>query len=90
MARYIDADALASVIDTKGEIALGTPKEVFLSVAKMIKLFPTSDVIEVVRCKDCQHFTGKAYDGYCIANSLATRYANDFCSNGERKANDRN
>ena len=44
-----------------------------------------TDVVEVVRCKDCQYWTGEDYDGCCIRNGLATRYANDYCSYGERK-----
>ena len=45
------------------------------------------DFVEVVRCKDCQYWTGEDYDGCCIKNGLATRYANDYCSYGERKDN---
>lgn len=43
------------------------------------------DFVEVVRCKDCKYFTGKDYDGCCIKNGLATRFAKDYCSYGERK-----
>lgn len=44
-----------------------------------------ADAVEVVRCKDCKYWTGKDYDGCCIKNGLATRYANDYCSYGERR-----
>lgn len=43
------------------------------------------DLVEVVRCKDCKLWTGKDYDGCCINNGLATRYATDYCSYGERR-----
>jgi hypothetical protein len=46
---------------------------------------PAADVVEVVRCKDCQYWTGNDYDGCCIKNGLSTRFAKDFCSHGERK-----
>lgn len=52
MARYIDADALIRVLDVKADMAMGTPKEVFLSVAKMVDCLPPADVApraEVVR-----------------------------------------
>ena len=44
-----------------------------------------ADIVEVVRCKDCLYWTGKDYDGCCIKNGLATRYAKDYCSYAERK-----
>ena len=44
------------------------------------------DFVEVVRCKDCVYWTGKDYDGCCIKNGLATRYAKDYCSYGERRS----
>ena len=45
MARYIDADALIRVLDAKADMAMGTPKEVFLSVAKMVDYLPPADVV---------------------------------------------
>ena len=53
---------------------------------------PTADVVEVVRCIDCQYWDGRGYRGYsgrCEApiNGLIRDYTNydDFCSYGERK-----
>lgn len=37
-----------------------------------------------VRCCQCRYWTGNDYDGCCLANGLITRYANDYCSYGER------
>ena len=78
MPRYIDADALIRVLDAKADMAMGTPKEVFLSVAKMIDYLPTADVvpraevareifaeIEKIRAKEirkCEHFRQKEND----------------------------
>jgi hypothetical protein len=45
MPKYIDADALIRVLDAKADMAMGIPKEVFLSVAKMIDYLPTADVV---------------------------------------------
>jgi hypothetical protein len=44
MARYIDADALIKVLDAKADMAMGTPKEVFLSVSKMVDYLPPAAV----------------------------------------------
>ena len=49
-----------------------------------------SDVVEVVRCKDCKHLTD---DGLCWENIHAVvgykkPNPNDFCSYGERKEGD--
>ena len=52
---------------------------------------PTADVVEVVRCKDCQHYI----NGCCYVKNRSPlfkydvnihhRKANDFCSYGEEK-----
>ena len=44
MARYIDADALIRVLGAKAAMAMGTPKEVFLSVSGMVNYLPSVDV----------------------------------------------
>lgn len=52
---------------------------------------PTADVVEVVRCKDCEHFEAINNDdhGWCKSISdlpcgISVRYDNDYCSYGER------
>lgn len=52
-----------------------------------------ADVVEVVRCKDCSHYI----DGKCYVTNrsplfkynvnIHSRKANDYCSYGERRAN---
>ena len=46
-----------------------------------------SDVVEVVRCKDCEH--GQSYNmfgsRYCLKHNDVAVRDNDFCSYGERK-----
>ena len=49
-----------------------------------------SDVVDVVRCKECKHLTD---DGLCWENIHAVvgykkPNPNDFCSYGERKEGD--
>ena len=47
---------------------------------------PISDMVEVVRCKNCLHCKPTAVDGVmaCIRNSKYIK-PNDYCSLGERK-----
>ncbi|MBQ1791509.1 MAG: hypothetical protein II008_15135 [Oscillospiraceae bacterium] len=58
---------------------------------KMVADAPTVDAVEVVRCKDCRHWSGRKYNvhingflPWCRFSALQ-REANDFCSYGERK-----
>jgi hypothetical protein len=68
----------------------GFPKEAeaVRAVAKGIKLEKTVDAVEVVRCKDCKHYSK---DGiWCDMNSKDRNewfnwYEDDFCSYGERR-----
>jgi hypothetical protein len=55
----------------------------------VIDRLPTADVVEVVRCKDCEHWGGVIYGFVCRKFSgIETKicmHADDFCSHGERK-----
>jgi hypothetical protein len=89
MIRYIDADALINILNAKADMAMGTPKEVFFSVAKMVELLPTKDVVEVVRCEDCKYCKDLGMSGlWCehpdSRNPLGCR-PNDYCNDGERR-----
>ena len=48
---------------------------------------PAVDAVEVVRCKDCKYFK---YGDYCVGDKMEHSHAreNDFCSYGERRADD--
>lgn len=57
---------------------------------------PTVDAVEVVRCKDCEHFVRNSKvntdRGDCYRygiGCLRAKKIDDFCSYGERKDNDR-
>ncbi len=47
MPRYINAESLINIFNTKAEMALGTPKQVFFSAANMVEKLPAADVAEV-------------------------------------------
>lgn len=79
MARLVDADALSKLV--------GEPIEVFLRRLDL-KLPPTVDAVEVVRCKDCKHYYADPWGwGNCVFEGGVSRRTktNDFCSWGERK-----
>lgn len=51
---------------------------------------PAADVVKVIRCKDCEHFSkeaSKSYDGHFCEVWLDYIKPNDFCSYGKRKTN---
>lgn len=56
-------------------------------VERAILKAPTADVVEAVRCKDCEHWNGIGFAenaGWCEKKDIGTIY-NHFCSYGERK-----
>ncbi len=78
MSRYIDADALLQELKNKP----------FISYTDIIKRQPTADVVEVVRCKDCEHYEahGNGKAGLCKNKKCkGIRYENDYCGDGERR-----
>lgn len=104
MSRYIDADALESELFRDGiaGIFLNYPRRTKFTIGEirgMLKnerIAPTADVVEVVRCKDCQHWKNTSYDtvtedhwGECRKPLGDYRYCetaeNDYCSYGERR-----
>lgn len=94
MGEYIKrADAIQAVKDCSYSLDEDELIEVNgFSAIDSINNLPTADVVEVIRCKDCEYWTGKNPDsnkgvGYCKCND---EYFNDddYCSYGERKTND--
>lgn len=73
--RLIDADALSKLV--------GEPIEVFLRRLDL-KLPPTVDAVEVVRCKDCRWFENDGYHTNCQIMRFCVE-AEDYCSRGERR-----
>lgn len=82
MKEYIDRSELIKVIGT--DTAPFTTSMVF----RHIRNTPAADVVEVVRCKDCQ-FWQDNNGGYphpeCRWGKDETPDADDYCSFGERR-----
>ena len=87
MARYIDADALLS--------RLPDDLPYKASVKRVLIQAPEADVVEVVRCKDCEYWKDTSSDtvtedhwGECRKPlgdySYCETAEKDFCSYGER------
>ena len=86
--RLIDANALIAEYD---RVHIGEPGK----ARKLMADAPTVDAVEVVRCRDCQHwkptgskagnsFSDMEYIGGCEFTKYCRRES-DFCSYGERK-----
>ena len=43
MTKYINADTLKNILEAKADMSQGTPKEVFLSVTKMVDALPAAE-----------------------------------------------
>ena len=94
---YIDRDLLLkdieeSVVFTVSRGQRNSPEiRGANKVIDQIKQMPTADVVEVVRCKDCVHYT--IINGTCLLLSCKEQtvrvYEDDYCSNGlnKRKVN---
>lgn len=85
MSRYIDAYNLMKALEEDIPIT-DNPIEVMASVIATLEEQPTADVVEVVRCKDCEY--GQSYNmfgsRYCIKHNDVAVKDNDFCNYGER------
>ena len=65
MMPYFNKEKFADILNSKAEMALGTPKQVFFSVAKMVEKLPDADVVEVIAVKALEE------DLECVGNELA-------------------
>ena len=95
MTDYIEREKFKNILETKAEMAIGTPKAVFYNAAKMLDLLPAADVVEVVRCKDCAFYKeigpDFVYKGrpaqHCTWHNTL-RGANEFCNCGIRRTDE--
>lgn len=79
----------------KGDMSAGVRLTVAIIefLIELVGLFPAVDAVEVVRCKDCKFYeTGVEYYGggtkdVCRFLKRQTQ-EDDFCSYGERRADD--
>lgn len=95
--KYIDRDALINdfendLIMRKFESLKGdTPRLRTIDIADVIKRiedFPTEDVVEVVRCKDCKYnntITCPTYIDNMNGDATQILSGSDYCSRGERR-----
>ena len=86
--RLIDADALEQLIDVKGA-NLGITNANRCNFKDMLKMTPTVDAIEVVRCKECKNHADEE-PGMVYCPHVIGGWVNEmgFCADGERKEND--
>jgi hypothetical protein len=82
---------LNKLVELKNDQTLTGGQEigVALSIREVLQI-PAADVVEVVRCKDCEHYKqnpwNKETDMLCQCYSdWHSTEPNDFCSYGERK-----
>lgn len=96
MARLIDADRALEIVREQG---IAHPNVYYLTNYAMaiLKEAPTVDAVEVVRCRDCEHYKPqnksahwKSRANYCNRVVTIKVKPDDFCSYGERKGGDVN
>ena len=75
MPKYIDAASAATIIAEKHGIPLADLVDTFAEI-------PAADVVEVVRCCNCEFHDHDGTSGYC---NYWRRWSNmsDFCSHGK-------
>ena len=91
MPRYIDADRLINRIFPMGLVDDGRYSINTKAIKHAIDETPTADVVEVVRCRDCEWWEARTYGSYVgkcqnPINGLVSEYCDDedFCSYGKR------
>ena len=90
---YIEREKARELIENYGKNAIDSGRwsldsvDDIIALAKGVDKIPTADVVEVVRCKDCER-VGKIYGKaiLCSEHKRITR-PDDFCSYGIRKVN---
>lgn len=58
------------------------------ALAELINEMPSADVVEIVRCKDCEYWDSKEKVCNHCWGGLENCRENEFCSRGERKETD--
>lgn len=103
MAEYIEREALLARVKEKSDL-FDKKIEPFSAglykyLAGEVEAMPAADVVEVVRCKDCKHLgrSVRLFAGDSPADAAACtlfrgqlRTLNEFCSCGERRADNGN
>lgn len=81
MSRYIDADAFERAV-------MFSDDEDIQDVIYRLRDFPSADVVEVVRCRDCKHWS-KELEA-CYIHDFCEIFQSDYyCASGERREDDK-
>ena len=91
MADFISREAAIKAVD---EIDTWSAGWRYKHIKRLTDI-PAADVVEVVRCKDCVHNCGEGFVGGTISCGLINLFTvgkdpMDFCSSGERRADNGN
>ncbi len=84
---YIERGAVLLKIDIIGTNKFGMLDE---DIREFINKFPSADVVEVVRCKNCEYRTSECEpehgrtQHYCTKNKISVK-RDFFCGYGKRK-----
>ena len=90
MSRYIDVDALMHELER--EVELADDWKTAHEIANVVKYFPSADVVEVVRCKDCKYYLQSSEKCELVDTRLHFYETNkvwtngSFCSWAERRS----
>ena len=84
MRRLIDANALMDSIIDQLEIEWGY-EGIREDVKRIFENAPTVDAVEVVRCKDCRHWTMGYCNHFAYYDYEPMTNEDDYCSYGERR-----
>ena len=86
MSRYIDADKLVEYEEHAWDWDTVNGIETAIALRQVISDIrhePTADVVEVVRCKDCKHWS-KEFKA-CYIHDFCEIFQSDYyCASGER------
>ena len=92
MAEYIKREALLEEFDDCFPNLNPYLNTELYSVRKRIETMKAADVVEVVRCKDCEHYKSHSPSVhwhtsrlYCMRTAAVCVKKDDFCSYGKRK-----
>lgn len=89
--KLIDRDELLAVIEDDMDVSI-TGKKNMEAVKKMmqnilddVKESPVVDAVQVIRCKDCKHYTGYECQRSKVSNIRFITNEDDYCSRAERR-----
>lgn len=94
-AEYIKRETAVKIAERYGLACgsvLGRHSGIADCIASEIESVPADDVVEVVRCKDCEYVrptvnahTGEQVGIWCCLHDILNVSPDDYCSRGEKK-----